>query len=586
MKRRALFFFLIGIAWLRLGSQPLCAATFNVANGDVVGLKSALNTANINAEDDIILLAANGTFTLTARDNALNGLPQIGPDGGHTLIIKGGGSTIQRSSVGGTPTFRIFYVNSGANLSLSGLILTNGNLVAHGGAIYNDAETANATLTISGCTITGNSGDYGGAIYNDGYNAGANPSSGILTITNSTISGNHATQYGGAIWNDGSFGSVVLNISNSTFSQNSANLDTGAIHHDAFTGSATGGITNCTFDQNSVGRNGGAVFIDGETGNAMLSINSCTFSQNSAVASGGGVYVSTGTAGGIATLQLRNNIFKTGANGANLVNNNGTITSQGHNLSNDAAGGDGLPGPGGFLNQAGDLRNTDPLLNPSGLQNNGGPTPTVALLSNSPAIDAGDPAAPARDQRYYLRNGLSDIGAFESGGTLAPVVATSGKTHGVAGTFGIDLGIGGNAGVECRSGGANGDHQLMMAFATPVTAAGAAVTSGTGSVTSFSISGSGATVNLTGVTNAQRLVVTLSNVSDGSHTNNATIQMGFLLGDTNGNGTVNASDISQSKGQSGQPVATSNFRSDANVTGDINASDVSLVKAASGSALP
>ena len=50
------------------------------------------------------------------------------------------------------------------------------------------------------------------------------------------------------------------------------------------------------------------------------------------------------------------------------------------------------------------------------LQNNGGPTPTLALLSGSPAIDAGDPtAAPATDQRGLARvvNGIIDIGAFE-----------------------------------------------------------------------------------------------------------------------------------------------------------------------------
>ena len=46
-------------------------------------------------------------------------------------------------------------------------------------------------------------------------------------------------------------------------------------------------------------------------------------------------------------------------------------------------------GPGGLLNGPGDIRNTNPQLGP--LQNNGGLTLTHALLSNSPAIDAGDP---------------------------------------------------------------------------------------------------------------------------------------------------------------------------------------------------
>ena len=269
VKRRALFCCLIGTALLFLCGQSLRAAIFPIADGDVTGLKNAITTSNSNAQDDTIELAASGTYTLTVRDNALNGLPRILPDGGHTLTIHGNGATIQRSSVGGTLTFRIFYINSGANVTLSGLTITNGNLVAHGGAIYNDGESASVILTITNCTITGNTGDYGGAIYNDGETISA-----TLIITNSTFSGNTGTQYCGGIFNDGAFGSATLTVANSTFSQNSASLDTGAIQHDAFTGSATGSITNSTFSQNSSGRNGGAVYIDGQDGNAMLSIRS------------------------------------------------------------------------------------------------------------------------------------------------------------------------------------------------------------------------------------------------------------------------------------------------------------------------
>jgi hypothetical protein len=74
------------------------------------------------------------------------------------------------------------------------------------------------------------------------------------------------------------------------------------------------------------------------------------------------------------------------------------------------------------LNGPGDLPDTDPLLGP--LQDNGGPTPTMALLPGSPAIDAGDNAdAPDWDQRGegFARvvgildpdNPVIDIGAYE-----------------------------------------------------------------------------------------------------------------------------------------------------------------------------
>ena len=82
------------------------------------------------------------------------------------------------------------------------------------------------------------------------------------------------------------------------------------------------------------------------------------------------------------------------------------------------------------------------------------------------------------------------------------------------------------------------------------------------------------------------MVLTLSSVSDGSNMNNVSVPIGFLLGDTTGNGTVNASDVSLTKSKSGQPVDASNFRNDVTLSNSINSSDVSTVKARSGTALP
>src|SRR5438105_13230321 len=82
---------LIGTALLFLGSSTR-AATFPIADGDVAGLKSAITSANANGQDDTIELAMNGTYVLTVRDNALNGLPAVAPDGGHRLTINGHGA--------------------------------------------------------------------------------------------------------------------------------------------------------------------------------------------------------------------------------------------------------------------------------------------------------------------------------------------------------------------------------------------------------------------------------------------------------------------------------------------------------------
>ncbi len=61
---------------------------------------------------------------------------------------------------------------------------------------------------------------------------------------------------------------------------------------------------------------------------------------------------------------------------------------------------------------------------------------------------------------------------------------------------------------------------------------------------------------------------------------------GLLIGDTTGDGSVNAGDIGQTKSQSGQPVTGSNFREDVTVDGSINAGDIGLVKSKSGTGLP
>jgi hypothetical protein len=164
--------------------------------------------------------------------------------------------------------------------------------------------------------------------------------------------------------------------------------------------------------------------------------------------------------------------------------------------------------------------------------------------------------------------------------------AVSRKSHGSAGTFDVELPLTGTAGVEPRSGGANGSHQVVVSFATPITLEGAAVSDGGGSVSSYNVSGSKAILNLTGVANAATTTVTLNAVNDGLTTGPVTVRLSTLLGDTNGNGTVNASDVGQTKAAAGQAITEANFRSDVTPNGTINASDIGQVKAQSGTRLP
>ena len=166
-----------------------------------------------------------------------------------------------------------------------------------------------------------------------------------------------------------------------------------------------------------------------------------------------------------------------------------------------------------------------------------------------------------------------------------PTQVVSRKMHGGAGTFDINLPLTGNAGVECRSGqGANANnHQVVVSFAVPVTFSSASVTSGVGTVSGTSTAGNDVTINLTGVANAQTINITLFDVDNAG---NVVIPMSVLLGDITGNGSVNSTDVSQTKLQSGSNASISNFRNDVTVNGAINSSDVSVVKSKSGTALP
>lgn len=167
------------------------------------------------------------------------------------------------------------------------------------------------------------------------------------------------------------------------------------------------------------------------------------------------------------------------------------------------------------------------------------------------------------------------------GPSIVPVSAVSRKTHAAAGDFDLDLPVVGTPGVECRSGGANGDHKVLISFANAVSVGGVSVGSADGQamVSGFTVNGPVVTVNLTHVNNRQTIVITLTNVSDGTNLGNATLSMGVLFGDVNGVAGVTGSDVNICKSQVGIDLNSDNFRNDVNLTGFVSGSDVNEIKA-------
>jgi hypothetical protein len=148
---------------------------------------------------------------------------------------------------------------------------------------------------------------------------------------------------------------------------------------------------------------------------------------------------------------------------------------------------------------------------------------------------------------------LSD---FQSGLTLT--AAVSRKAHGPGGDIQYPLPLINEPGVECRSSG--GAHTLVFTFNTGVVSGNASITTGVGSVSgSPTFSANTMTVNLTGVADVQRITLTLSGVtaSTGAVLASTTVNMNLLAGDTNGDRTVNAGDVLQTRGRSGQTTPNS-----------------------------
>jgi hypothetical protein len=255
-------------------------------------------------------------------------------------------------------------------------------------------------VTLQNVTITGGQAVNGGGLLNLG--------SGSLTITNSTISANHATADAAGVLVNG-----TATITNSTISGNTTPAFGGGVDS---TTSVT--LINSTISGNTAGHGGG---VDTSV-NGSVTLVYATVVQNTAA-----------TGANLAT----NNLTSFGSvvalpqgGGANCFSGGILTTSNGFNFSDDANATTSCK-----FNPATDRigSTNNPML--GALANNGGPTQTRLPQSGSPLIDAiplascqADGASSiSTDQRGLARpSGLGcDIGAVEvQVAAPAPLVIT------------------------------------------------------------------------------------------------------------------------------------------------------------------
>ena len=385
--------------------QSDCTLREAIARAASVPLIGGNTTTNVS-------FAVTGTITLQSPLNLPGQVAVTGP-GARMLTLSGGGAT------------RIFVATAGTN-QVSGLTINDGNVIdsnnhgetRQGGAVYNQAD-----LTFESCTFIGNS---------------------VIGASNVNTSGNGGTGQGGAIFNAGS---ATLNLIGCTFVANFAEGSAGT-QGGVETAGGTGGAGQ-----------GGAIFNDND---ATLAISECTFTINSAIggaAGGGGIAPppaggGNGSAGAIYNLGNMSVISATisgntgsGGNGASTKfkqgprgSGSGGVSSEGGqfgiantiiaansgNTVPDAEGAfeSGHPNLIGIADQSSGWNSgsdqlgtasvpINPHLGP--LQNNGGPTDTMALLNGSTAHDGGIVFSETTDQRGVARPDVlgTDIGAVQ-----------------------------------------------------------------------------------------------------------------------------------------------------------------------------
>jgi hypothetical protein len=321
-------------------------------------IQEGVTAAESYTDTDVTIEVAAGTYD---ENDTVNANVNLEGAGAITTILDG------------TDSGTVIALGSSYTVGISGFTIENGT----GAGIANGYG---GTVTATNDILADNSGGAGGGILDYG---------GTVTATNDTFSRNSTSTAGGGIYENGG-GTVTA--TNDTFVDNSGSGGGGI-----WAQGGTARVTNDTFLGNSADNYGGGIEVG--DGGTMTATDDTLSGNISYDGDGGGVgnFVSSGT------LMLANTVLADNSGG----NCGGTITNQGYNISY----------PSTDTSCPGTLLNGNPLL--GSLQNNGGPTETMAITPASSAFEV-VPAANcsvSTDQRGDPRPGVPnqncDAGAFE-----------------------------------------------------------------------------------------------------------------------------------------------------------------------------
>ena len=447
----AVFAWCMGVS--SLAAQAATLVVTNTLNTGAGSLRQAITGANAVAGDDTIIFDLPGAgphvINLTEALPALNSNIAIVNDRPGDEDV-----TVRRSATA-TASFRIFLIQPGAVVTISGITIGNGELVSVSGSSLGGGVRNDGTLTLRDCTLTSNNAvggttstgaggtGQGGALYN----------SGTLTVTDCIFSGNVAgggpgnggqrggAGQGGGLYSNG--GTVTLigcafanNSASGGFGGTGGVGQGGAVRSD---GNIT--MTNCALNANTAGSTqgdgqGGGIFNSG-----TISLAGCSLSGNAAFSNNGGV----GQGGGIrsdGTLNLTNStLLGNEARGGDNVNqagpgvgggiyNSGASTIRGSTLESNLALGGNSDGAEGGAGLGG------------GLYNGSSDTATINLtnstLSGNRAVagsSGGGQTAASLGGGLYMQGATGGAGGTATiiGATIAYNQAEDGSGISVAG---------------------------------------------------------------------------------------------------------------------------------------------------------
>ena len=404
------------------GSSP-----FSIADGDLAGLRCAIDKANSTPGLDTINLASSGSYPLVAtgnnEDNNATGDLDILDD----LILNGNGATIDASALND----RVFDIISVTSATINDLTVTGGSGGFQGGGIASNGSS----VTLNDSTVTGNTGSNGAGI--------VSVSGGTLTLENTTVSDNDAANLGGGITMSDS---GILHITGGSITRNNAASFGGGIYTQS---SGLVRVTGALIDGNVSApgpRGGGGISHQGGTlevlGGTQISNN--TASRGGAIYSRGGGSVlvkdstlgpgnvtNGGEGGGIygfgGGVTVDNSTItgntSNGGTGGGIMNFSSVLVENGSVISNNTA----IDG-GGIFNNSGTLDVTDSTIEGNvASANNGGGIWTAGiadvvnstLRSNSANVGTGAGGA------IYQRSGTLDVISSTIGGLINTDANTS-----------------------------------------------------------------------------------------------------------------------------------------------------------------